>query len=178
MRNTLTWDNAAKQAILQRVHAELLQGKPKIDWQTEYIMTQEKYQQHMKRVKKYIYKYGFVGLLGSTIYLVYFLSIKPFLLLISMAMTLLILLMIMWLILPIFRKQMIDKPMIEHIRVNFAKQKIEWLGVNQRVIAAQKFHTQAEIHALTLPENHQAQDRELRDKIQQLISQQTGVRFI
>lgn len=177
MRNTLTWDNAAKQAILQRVHAELLQGKPKIDWQTEYIMTQEKYQQHMKRVKKYIYKNGFLSLLGATIYLVYFLSLEPFLLLMS-ATILLIVLMIMWLIFPIFRKQMIDKPMIEHIRVNFAKQKIEWLGVNQRVIAAQKFHTQAEIHALTLPENHQAQDRELRDKIQQLISQQTGVRFI
>lgn len=177
MRNTLTLDNAAKQAILQRVHAELLQGKPKIDWQTEYIMTQEKYQQHMKRVKKYIWQYAVIGFFGSTIYF-YFLAIKPFLLLISMATTLLILLMIMWLIFPIFRKQMIDKPMIEHIRVNFAKQKIEWLGVNQRVIAAQKFHTQAEIHALTLPENHQAQDRELRDKIQQLISQQTGVRFI
>lgn len=177
MRNTLTLDNAAKQAILQRVHAELLQGKPKIEWQTEYIMTQEKYQQHMKRVKKYIYKNGFLSLLGATIYLVYFLSLEPFLLLMS-ATILLIVLMIMWLIFPIFRKQMIDKPMIEHIRVNFAKQKIEWLGVNQRVIAAQKFHTQAEIHALTLPENHQAQDRELRDKIQQLISQQTGVRFI
>lgn len=176
MQNTL--DNETKRAILQRVHSELMQGKTQIDWQTQFMMTEQNYAKHIQRVKKTMMKFGSIGLIVALIYLTVFMSYSPMIVGISLLGTILISLIIMWLVSAMIRKQAVGQLGMEHIRLNMDTQKIEWLGHNQRVVYAQKFHTHAEIHAFSLPDNAQAQDIELQNKIQNIISHKAGVRFM
>lgn len=172
------FDDISKKAILERVYAELSQNTPKIDWQTEYFMTESEYQKHMQRINKMLLKFGLMGFILSAIFLSLTMPDSLMLVLMSYAITCLIFLVVYKLVYGILRKQMVGQMAVLHIRLNYPKQQIECLAPNNTVIQKQKFHTQVEIHAFMLPESEQEKYRQLRNTIQNKITQQTGIRFI